>query len=43
MIQKITTAREIGADIKNYSDFIINGRTDALKSTLNRVWVRNCY
>lgn len=35
MIQKITTAREI-ADIKNYSDFIINGRTDALKSTLNR-------
>ena len=35
MIQKITTAREI-ADMKNNPDFIINGRTDALKSTVNQ-------
>ncbi len=35
MIQKIIKAREI-ADITNNPDFIINGRTDALKTTVNR-------
>ena len=35
MMQKIVVAREI-ADLKNNPDFIINGRTDALRSTENR-------
>jgi len=35
MVQKITVARET-AKIKGYPDFIINGRTDALKSTDSR-------
>jgi len=35
MIQKIITARET-TEMKNNPDFIINGRTDALKSTVNR-------
>ena len=35
MVQKIMVARET-AEIESYPDFIINGRTDALKSTDNR-------
>lgn len=35
MVQKITVARET-AEIEGYHDFIINGRTDALKSTDSR-------
>lgn len=35
MMQKIMVAREI-AEVKNCPDFIINGRTDALRSTENR-------
>ena len=35
MAQKIMVARET-AEIEDYSDFIINGRTDALKSTDDR-------
>lgn len=35
MIQKIMVAREI-AEVNEKPDFIINGRTDALKSTTNR-------
>lgn len=35
MMQKIMVAREI-ADLKDNPDFIINGRTDALRSTKNR-------
>jgi 2-methylisocitrate lyase-like PEP mutase family enzyme len=35
MMQKIMVAREI-AEIKDNPDFIINGRTDALRSTENR-------
>lgn len=35
MVQKIIRAREI-AEMKNNPDFIVNGRTDALKSTVNR-------
>jgi 2-methylisocitrate lyase-like PEP mutase family enzyme len=35
MIQKIMVAREI-AEVKNNPEFIINGRTDALRSTENR-------
>ncbi len=35
MAQKIIIARET-AEIENYSDFIINGRTDALKAIENR-------
>lgn len=35
MMQKIMVAREI-ADVENNSDFIINGRTDALKLTSDR-------
>lgn len=35
MVQKIMVARET-AEIEGYPDFIINGRTDALKSTDNR-------
>ena len=36
MVQKIFLARET-ADAENKHDFIINGRTDALKSTENRI------
>ncbi len=35
MVQKITVARET-AEIEDYHDFVINGRTDALKSSDNR-------
>ena len=35
MVQKIMVAKET-AEIEGYHDFIINGRTDALKSTDNR-------
>ena len=35
MVQKIMVARET-AEIEGYPDFVINGRTDALKSTDNR-------
>lgn len=35
MMQKIMVAREI-AEVKNCPDFVINGRTDALRSTENR-------